>query len=231
VPLVKMKTSSKPAAVATVTQSVSEIEAVRYRVALLRRFRFLSGSRGGVHTLPAGWLTRFREFCYRYHECTWYLSGDVSPVLNLVAYRDGAFVVSCGNQTAAVERLLSRYQRLFQRTCCRCGGAGKHYTEGGIQEVLCPRCAAPYLLLADLHSLAQLRSSKDFAASPMVTGRQIPAALRQSFLTWAENRPAAKSPGGEILGCYPWDALTWISSLAPLQKDVEEAIKRAKNLV
>lgn len=62
------------------------------------------------------------------------------------------YVIAVGRDDRVVDGILRKLVKISGCTCSKCGRPGRAYTVEEITETLCPRCAAPVVLRAELYS-------------------------------------------------------------------------------
>lgn len=203
---------------------ISSTDAWRTICELIQRYPFLEPVSPHLRRMRPGWVPLFSEYCSKLSRLLAQFSGCEFCLIAVNSTDAGLIVVANGGSDA-IHGLARKYHEKSRRTCTRCGAAGKRYSiDTDKRRPLCPACAAPFLLNADLSTLDEV-SANSLGARPFVVRHVIPTPLRPAFNLWVGNRPVVRTDSGMVLGVYPWDFVAWTKSLAPLRKKVEKLVK------
>lgn len=191
---------------------------------LASHYPFLKPVSAYMRNVYPGWVPPLWDYCARLNRMLTQLGGCDFAFVSIASTAAGLRLGTYGGSDA-IDGLTRKFQEKSRHTCARCGAGGKPYRiDHDKRWPLCAACAAPFLLRDDLDRLDAVAVNAA-GARPFVVLHTVPKSLKPAFNLWLANRPVVRTESGKTLGCYPWDFVGWVASLAPLKKRVAMLVK------
>lgn len=203
---------------------MSAVDARKSTIELASHYPFLKPVSPYLRNVCPGWVPLLWEYCARLDSLLAQLGGGDFAFMSITSTATGLRLGIYGGSDA-IHGLTRKFQEKSRHTCARCGASGKPYRmDHDKRWPLCAACAAPFLLRDDLETLDAVAVNAA-GARPFVVLHTVPKSLKPAFNLWLTNRPMVRTESGKDLGCYPWDFVAWVASMAPLKKKVAMLVK------